>query len=369
MSSSFGNMIKITTFGQSHSDSIGVVVDGLPSGIEFDINKVESFMQRRAPGKNRFSTTRQEADKPKILSGLVDNTTCGAPVCAVIENNNTRSKDYDKLKNIPRPMHSDYPASVKYNGFNDIRGGGQFSGRLTAPLCFAGALTKQILQNQDIQVFARIYSIGFEKDIDIDNVNPDINALKNVAEKDFPVIDNISAEKMMNEIDNARNDGDSIGGVIQCVVTGLPVGLGEPIYDSVESKISALMFSVPAVKGIEFGEGFNSSKLRGSIHNDEFEYDGEKIKTSTNRHGGILGGITTGMPLIFKVAFKPTPSILKEQNSVDLCDKKNTKLKITGRHDPCIVQRAVPCVESVANIAICDLLLEERGRQKWISKI
>lgn len=354
MSCSFGNKIKITIFGQSHSEAIGVVIDGLPAGFKLDTDRVAAFMARRAPGQNDLSTPRKEADAVKILSGVVDNITCGAPLCAIIENTNTRSGDYDKLRFVPRPSHSDFAAMMKHNGFNDIRGGGNFSGRLTAPLCFAGAVCIQILEEKGIHIGAHISSIGKVEDKKFDAVNVNKNDFVLTA---FPVIDEKQGELMRKEIYNAKSTGDSVGGTIECAVVGMPAGIGDPIFDGIENRISMAVFGIPAVKGIEFGAGFESSKMRGSENNDDFTLENGVIKTVTNNHGGILGGISSGMPIVFRCAIKPTPSIGIEQNSVNTETKEAEKLVIGGRHDPCIVPRAVPCVEAAAAIVIADYIL------------
>lgn len=353
MSCNFGEKVKITIFGQSHSDAIGVVIDGLPAGKKLDMEKIASFMSRRAPGKNKFSTPRKEGDIPEILSGIVDGVTCGAPLCAVIRNSDTRSKDYENLRKTPRPAHSDFTAFFKHNGFNDIRGGGNFSGRLTAPLCFAGAVCMQYLEDKGIKIGAHIERIAGVSDCRYDSVNVDFG---NVSEKEFPVLSDEMGEKMQEKIEQARLDGDSVGGVIECAITGLPAGLGEPMFDGVENVVSHAVFAIPAVKGIEFGSGFAGSDLTGSENNDEFTVSDGKITTETNNHGGILGGITSSMPLVFRVAVKPTPSISKAQKSVNLVTNEEESLVITGRHDPCIVPRAVPCVEAAAAVAIMNLM-------------
>lgn len=357
MSCNFGNKIKITVFGQSHSQAIGVIVDGLPAGFKIDFKKTAEFMARRAPGQNDLSTPRKEADEVKILSGVVNETTCGAPLCAIIENTNTRSGDYDKLKNLPRPSHSDYAAFIKHGGFNDVRGGGNFSGRLTAPLCFAGAVCLQLLESKGIAIGAHIASIGSVNDKRFDEVNVCQADFDAIFAKSFPVIDDKQGEFMRKEIYAAKDSGDSVGGTVECAVTGLEAGIGEPIFDGIESRISSAVFSIPAVKGIEFGLGFESSMLLGSQNNDCFTNQNGKIKTATNNHGGILGGISSGMPIIFRCAIKPTPSIAKEQKTVDLSTGKEESLVIGGRHDPCIVPRAVPCVEAAAAIVIADFVL------------
>ena len=358
MSCSFGDNIKLTVFGQSHSESIGCVLDGVPAGERVDIDSLLSFMARRAPGQNAFSTPRKEADIPDIVSGITEGMTCGAPICAVIKNTNTRSGDYDRLKNTPRPGHADFTAFIKHSGHNDARGGGNFSGRMTAPLCFAGGVLMQILKRRGIEVAAHIYSIKDEFDDTADPVTGDMEKLKAAQKKPFPVINDAAGERMKEKILSAKKEGDSVGGIIECVITGVPAGVGEPIFDGIENRISACVFGVPAVKGIEFGSGFAAASLFGSENNDAFCFDKDKnIKTKTNNHGGILGGISSGMPIVFRVAMKPTPSIAKEQITADLASGEEKPLVIGGRHDPCIVQRAVPVIESAAALAMADLLL------------
>lgn len=356
MSGVFGNNIKISIFGESHGAAIGVNIDGLPSGFEIDMDKVLLEMGRRAPGKNQLSTSRKEADLPEILSGYFEGKTTGTPLCAIIRNGDTRSKDYSKTKDFLRPGHADYSGFERYSGFNDYRGGGHFSGRLTAPLVFAGAICKQILEDKGIFIGAHIASI---KEIEDDRFNP-INIspmeLLNLRNKELPLINDSLEEKIKHRIMQAKYDGDSVGGTIECAVVGIKAGVGNPFFDSIESTLAHLMFSVPAIKGIEFGRGFDMTKLFGSEANDEYYYDGDLVKTRTNNNGGILGGISNGMPILFKVAVKPTASILKEQNTVDINNKKDVKFRIEGRHDPCIVQRAVPVIEAVTAIGILDLI-------------
>ncbi|WP_458407806.1 chorismate synthase [Anaerotignum sp.] len=356
MSSDFGKKVKISIFGQSHSEAIGVVIDGLPVGEEIDLEEVQKFMERRAPGRNAYSTPRKEADMPRVVSGLFEGKTCGAPICAIIENTNTRSKDYDKLKDLPRPGHADFTAWVKYDGFNDHRGGGHFSGRLTAPLCFAGAVCKQILERKGIHVGAHILSIKGVKDTPFDAVEIDAETLQAVAEKSFPVQDDAAGEAMQAAIAAAKEKGDSVGGIVECAITGLPVGVGEPMFDGLESVLAQAVFAIPAVKGVEFGAGFGVADLFGSENNDDFIVEDGTVKTKTNNHGGSLGGISSGMPLVFRAAFKPTPSISMEQDTISISKRENDRLAVVGRHDPCIVPRAVPVVEAAAAVAILDLL-------------
>ena len=356
MSSDFGKKVKIQIFGQSHSEAIGVVMDGLPAGEEIDLDEVQKFMERRAPGRNAYSTPRKEADLPRVVSGLFEGKTCGAPVCAIIENTNTRSKDYDKLKDLPRPGHADYTAWVKYDGYNDHRGGGHFSGRLTAPLCFAGTVCKQILERKGIHVGAHILSIKGVKDVPFDAVEIDAETLKAVAGKAFPVQNDAAGEEMQAVIAAAKEKGDSVGGIVECAITGLPVGVGEPMFDGLESVLAQAIFAIPAVKGVEFGAGFGVAELFGSENNDDFIYEDGMVKTKANNHGGSLGGISSGMPLVFRAAFKPTPSISMEQDTISISKRENDKLAVVGRHDPCIVPRAVPVVEAAAAVAVLDLL-------------
>ena len=357
MSSMFGNNIRISVAGQSHSSAIGVTIDGLPSGFKIDMEELGAFLQRRAPGRNLMSTQRREADLPEFLSGIVDDTTCGAPLLAIIKNTNTRSSDYDNLRDIPRPSHADFTANVKYGGFQDVAGGGHFSGRLTAPLCIAGGICLQILKSKGISIFAHIKEVHGQKVEDVDYLNVDINQLAKISEKAIPVFDDEAGERMRAEIEKARMDGDSVGGIIECVTFGVPAGIGDPMFDRLENRISSAVFGVPAIRGIEFGNGFVS--LYGSENNDPFYIDENKeVKTKTNNHGGILGGISSGMPIVYRVAVKPTPSISKAQESISLSRKEDVSLEIKGRHDPCIVQRAVPVIEAVTAIAILDSYLD-----------
>lgn len=358
MSSSFGEQIKISIFGQSHSAGIGVVIDGLPAGEQIDLAEIRRFMQRRAPGRQKYATARKEADEPEILSGLFEDHTCGSPLCAVIHNTNTRSKDYEQLKNTPRPAHADYPAMIRHQGYQDYRGGGHFSGRLTAPLCFAGAVCIQILKRRGIEIGAHILAIAGIQDKAVDAVNITADELAVVREKEFPVIDDQTGQEMIAAIAAAKADGDSVGGLVEISIIGMPVGIGEPMFDGIENKLAQAVFAIPAVKGVEFGLGFAAAGIRGSKNNDGFYTDKDgNVKTKSNHHGGILGGLSSGMPIVMRAAFKPTPSIAREQDSVNIAGGKETRLKIEGRHDPCIVPRAVPCVEAAAAVAILDLML------------
>lgn len=356
MSGMFGNNLKISIFGESHGTAIGLTIDGLPSGFQIDLEKVNFEMERRAPGRNKLSTARKEGDNVEIISGLFNGKTTGTPLCGIIKNSDKRSKDYSKLKDLMRPGHADYTGNIRYEGFNDYRGGGHFSGRITAPLVFGGAICKQILESYGIKIVSHIKQIGNVKDDFFDKVNIDDSLIDSLRKEELPLINKDLEDSIRNEILDAKKEGDSVGGIIECAIINAMPGIGNPFFDSVESTLSHLLFSVPAVKGVEFGEGFNIANLRGSKCNDEFYYEGEKVKTRTNNNGGILGGITNGMPIVFRVVIKPTPSILKVQDTVDINEKKNCKLQIEGRHDPCIVQRALPVIEAVSAIGILELL-------------
>lgn len=355
MSSTYGNIIKLSIFGQSHGAAIGMTLDGVPAGLPVDFDKLQAFLDRRRPGQNEHSTPRREEDAPDFLSGIVDGYTCGAPIAAIIRNKNTRSGDYAELKDIPRPGHADYTAQIKYGGFQDVAGGGHFSGRLTAPLCIAGGLCKQWLEEKGIRIGAHISSIAgiADEPIFLDWENPDLDAIQ----EDFPVLNPDAGAAMREEIAKACTDGDSVGGLIECVVTGLPAGLGDPMFDGMESRIAQIVYGIPAVKGLEFGSGFSGSYLRGSQNNDCYVIRDGKVYTERNHAGGILGGITNGMPLVFQAAIKPTPSISKPQQSISLRKMEEATLEVKGRHDPCIVPRAVPVIEAAAAIAIYDVLL------------
>ena len=313
-------------------------------------------MARRAPGNDKFSTTRKEADTPVFIEGVTDDIIVGDTVHAVIYNTNQRSSDYNNLSFVPRPSHADYAAKMKYGNNVDLRGGGHFSGRLTAPLCIVGGICLQILEEKNIHIGAHLYSVGKESDIPFDAVNVSKKDIDQLHSNDFPAINSDCAEKLKKEISAAKEEGDSVGAVIECASVGLPAGLGEHMFCGVENRIASAVFGIPAVKGIEFGVGFKCSEKKGSENNDPFYTDGEKIFTKTNNCGGILGGMTNGMPLIYRAAMKPTPSIFKEQDSIDMVTMKNVKLSIKGRHDPCVAVRAVPVFEAVTAIVVFDLL-------------
>lgn len=414
MASIYGKKLKLSVFGESHGEAIGVVIDGFPAGMKVDFDAIAAMMKRRAPGSANqslaaLSTKRSESDRPRILSGVSDGYTNGFPICAVIENENQRSSDYKNItggsgdknaagtndkrsgvneknadgsfdgsaiandKNtagrvnepvLPRPNHADYPALIKYGEHTELRGGGHFSGRLTAPLVFAGAMCMQLLALHGIEVAAHVRQILNVSDSRFDpNVTPEL--LRRLRQRSFPTLDKMSEEAFTTIINSAKMRGDSVGAIIECAVAGedIPVALGEHMFGSVESEISNLAFAIPGVKGIEFGAGFDFCRMYGSEANDSYEYRDGKVVTKTNNCGGIVGGMTTGMPIIFSVVMKPTPSIYIEQDTVDLAGKADAKLTIKGRHDPCIALRAVPVVESAAAIALAGLLLDAGGRK------
>ncbi|MBR1418584.1 MAG: chorismate synthase, partial [Synergistaceae bacterium] len=352
MASEFGDKVKFSIFGQSHGEAIGVVIDGLPAGEAIDLNELDKFLDRRRTGKNALSTQRREADKPIFLSGVTqrDNNliTCASPLCAVIKNSDQHSQDYAELLDKPRPGHADYTAYVKWQGNADMRGGGHFSGRLTAPICIAGGIAKQILARKNIFVGAHLAECAGVRDKNFNSVNLNNDLFNAVADKSFPVIDDEAGVKMQAEILKAREDGDSVGGIIECAVINLEAGLGEPMFDGIESRLARVLFGIPAVKGVEFGAGFIAARLKGSENNDAFKISNNKVMTLSNNSGGILGGITNGMPVIFKAAIKPTPSISKPQQTIRLSKLEDTELIIKGRHDPCIAHRAVPVIEAAA---------------------
>lgn len=357
MSSVIGDKIKLSIFGESHGEAIGCVIDGLPAGIKIDMNAIYKDMQRRAPGKDKTATPRLEKDIPHILSGMLDNVTTGAPLAMVIENTNTKSGDYSNLMTVPRPGHSDYPAYVKYGGNNDIRGGGHFSGRLTAPLVFAGSVAKQILSQMGVTIGAHIKQIGSVCDAVSDLNKTDKSLLDTLSSSTFSLIDETKEQAMRDEIEKARLSLDSVGGIIECFAVGLPVGLGGNMFDTVEGKLASILFGVPAVKGVEFGIGFGFADKRASEVNDQYEIKNGRVATLSNNNGGVLGGMTDGAPLSVSVAIKPTPSIAKKQKSVNLQTMENAELEIHGRHDPCIVVRAVPVIECAVALGLLDLMM------------
>lgn len=359
MSSTWNNKITFSIFGESHGQAIGVCMDNVPAGESIDLDEVYKFMARRAPKKNGLTTARNEKDMPQIMSGYYNGKTTGTPLCAIIANNDHHSQDYSNLSRLARPGHADYTGALRYRGFNDVRGGGHFSGRLTAPLCFAGAVAQQILRKRGIYIGAHVAEIHGIKDKSFDPINTSKDDIRELWDKDFPVIIDVQGNEMKKEIENAKAQGDSVGGIIEAIAINVPAGIGSPIFDGLENSIAQLIFGIPAVKGLEFGIGFESAKLTGSENNDEFYVnDRGLVVTKTNNHGGILGGISSGMPITLRVAIKPTPSISKPQETVDYSAMKNETLEIKGRHDPCIVPRAVAAVEAALNIAILNHMLD-----------
>lgn len=354
MSNSLGNLFRVTSFGESHGRCMGVVVDGCPAGLEINERAIQTELDRRKPGQSEITTSRSEDDRVEILSGIFRGKTTGAPICLLTWNKDHDSSKYEKLKNTPRPGHADYTARVKYGGFNDYRGGGRFSGRVTAGFVMAGAIAKKLLKETNkVEVMAHTINIGGivsgEKDIECIRSKIDENIVR--------CADTESAEKMIDAIKEAANKGNSLGGIIECIILGLPPGVGEPVFDSLEGNLSKALYAIPAVKAVEFGMGKKFANLRGSESNDNFALRDGKVVTKTNNAGGILGGISNGMPVTFKVTVKPTPSIAKQQETVDLINRRETQIRIEGRHDPCIVPRAVPVVEGIASIVLVDQLL------------
>ena len=357
MKNTFGNNLTITLFGESHGKAIGCVLDGMTPGLRVDTAFIDRMMELRKP-KGRISTARHEADAYRLVSGVYNGYTTGTPICIIIENADTRSGDYAALDVIPRPGHADYTAGLKYHGYQDYRGGGHFSGRITAPIVAAGAIVMQALNNRGIYIGTHIKSMGDIKDRDFINYISDIDCLY---DREFPVLDNTVEESMRGYIEAAAASGDSVGGILKTAIIGLPGGIGEPWFDTMESMLSHALFSIPAVKGVEFGEGFNFANMHGSEANDAFRVSGDRVVTVTNHNGGICGGITNGMPVEFSVAVKPTPSIYKVQDTVKLDTMENTELEIKGRHDPAIIHRARIVVDAMTAITIADMLMTHYG--------
>ena len=366
MANTYGNNIRLTIFGGSHDAEIGMTLSGFPAGVRLPEVELLSFMARRAPGQGAWATARKEPDVPVFTAGVtVEDTengkvyvSDGTPMRAVIVNTNQRSGDYEALADTPRPSHADYPARVKFGDAVDLRGGGKYSGRLTAPLCIAGAFCLAYLRERGIEVGAHIQQIGAVKDIPFDRLRIDRDTLHATATRSFPALDAEAGEAMKGEIECARMTADSVGGSIECAVIGLPVGLGDHPFEGMEGRISAMLFSIPAVKAVAFGDGFDFVTGYGSTHNDAYRMEGDEIVTKTNHCGGIVGGMSTGMPVIFSCAFKPTPSIGCPQETVSLSRREDTTLTVRGRHDPCIVPRAVPVVEAATAVAILDMMLD-----------
>lgn len=366
MPSSFGTALRVSVFGQSHSAAIGCVVEGLPSGLRVDMDELRAFMARRAPGQGSWTTPRKEADEPQVLSGLnAEGVTCGAPLAIVIANTNTRSGDYANVLEVPRPGHADFTAQAKWHGNQDVPGGGHFSGRLTAPLCAAGGIALQELGRRGVRVAAHLAQVGPEHDEPFDALDNSAAGQARLAEQMsavgqasvLPTIDPTASERMLAVIDAARRDRDSVGGAVECVATGVPAGVGSPMFDGIENTIARAAFGIPAVKAIEFGAGTSVAGMRGSENNDPYVVRDGSCEPATNNAGGALGGITTGAPILFRLSVKPTPSIARPQASVDLSRMEETTLEVHGRHDPCVVPRAVPVAEAICALALLDSLL------------
>lgn len=362
MGSTWGNQLKISMFGESHGKGIGAVIDGFPAGLACDFEFIDRELSRRAPGQSNLTTSRKEADKPVILSGILHGKTTGAPVCVMIMNTDTHSSDYENLRTVPRPSHSDYTGQIRYRGNNDIRGGGHFSGRLTAPLVFAGALCKDYLRKyHNVEIGSHLYSVGGTSDLPFDLINTDRELLIRLQQDSLPLLNHDVEGKIRETVETARKELDSVGGVIECAVVGASAGIGSPMFQNVESRIASILYGIPSVKGVEFGTGFAITGMRGSEANDCYINSNGMIRTRTNHNGGVSGGITTGMPVIVRVAIKPTPSIGKEQNTVNLKTGAEEQLRIHGRHDPCIAMRAPVVVEAAVAVAVMDLYLEAFG--------
>ena len=359
--SSWGNALKLSIFGESHGAAIGVVIDGLPSGEAIDLDLLEAFMRRRAPGQSSLTTQRREADVPQVLSGLYRGRTTGTPLCIQVQNTDTRSQDYDATRSVARPGHADYTGFLRYSGYNDPNGSGHFSGRVTAGLAAAGGICLQILERRGVHIGAHIASIHQVEDEAVDSLALDPQQLKALSALALPVFSHEQGEQMRQAIEQARGRGDSVGGVIECFALGFPAGIGSPMFDGIENSMASILFGIPAVKGVSFGDGFAAAGRTGSQNNDPFTIRDGKIRTTSNHHGGILGGISSGMPIVVQVAIKPTPSIAMPQQTVDLMKSTETTVQVKGRHDPCIVPRAVPCVEAAVAVALMDQALTARG--------
>lgn len=357
MSNTFGQHIKVTIFGESHGTAIGCIIDGLPAGISIDEEALRAEMARRAPGNSNLATPRKEKDAYEILSGYFNGHTTGTPLAMEIRNKSQHSSDYDILKDNMRPGHADYTGHVKYGGFNDYRGGGHFSGRITAPLTFAGAIARQVLESKGIYIGSHVTRIGHIEDQHFEPMGESKETFEILRKQKLPVLTESIGQQMEEEILAAKNEADSIGGVVECMAIGLPVGLGDPFFDSLESELAHMMFSIPAVKGIEFGDGFDLAGMHGSEANDPMAYAEGKPTVTANHNGGILGGISNGAPLLFRVAIKPTASIGKEQHTVNITTGQDTLLSVGGRHDPCIVPRAIPVIETATALVLLDTLL------------
>lgn len=361
MKNVLGNSITVTLFGESHGEQIGVVIDGIAPGITVDLDFMRKQLDLRKP-HGRISTQRVEADEPNIVSGVFEGKTTGTPICILFENNNTKSKDYSKTKDLMRPGHADYTALEKYHGFADYRGGGHFSGRITTPIVAAGAIIIDALKRKGIHIGTHIKQCGMIRDIPFANYREEIAKVNDLT---FPVLDEKAAKEMYAYMEAAANEGDSVGGILETAVTGLPAGVGEPWFDSMESMLAHGIFSIPAVKGVEFGKGFAFAEMKGSEANDSFRMKEGKVVTRTNHNGGINGGITNGMPILFHTVIKPTPSIYKEQDTVNMGTGENVSFRIQGRHDPAIIHRARVVVDSVTAIVLADMLALRYGTD-WL---
>lgn len=363
MKNTFGNSISLTIFGESHGREVGAILDGMAPGLKVDTEFIVAQMNKRR-AKGRISTGRNEEDEVIISSGVFDGKTTGTPICFTIKNNNTKSRDYSETRSLARPGHADYTANCKYHGYEDYRGGGHFSGRITAAIVAAGAVAIDALKGKGIYIGTHIKRCAGVADRDFSDVSLDIQGLENL---EFAVLDEAVEEKMKEAIVNAANDGDSVGGILETAIVGLPAGVGEPWFDTFESVLSHILFSIPAIKGVQFGKGFELADMRGSEANDAFLFDGEKVITTTNNNGGINGGITNGMPVVFSCVVKPTPSIYKTQDTVDFLKNENRKLEIKGRHDPAIIHRARVVVDSAVALAVCDMLALRYGTD-WLKE-
>ncbi len=356
MSNSLGRLFTVTSFGESHGKLIGIIIDGCPAGLGIELSDIQRDLDKRKPGSNIASTPRNEEDKAEILSGILNGYTTGAPICIAIWNTDTHSVDYDKTRTLLRPSHADYTSFIKYGGFGDYRGGGRFSGRITAGLVAAGSIARKLLKTTGVDVIAHTTEIGGipAKAQDLDNIR------RNVDSNPLRCVDSTAAALMTTAIEKASINGDSLGGIIEGIATGISAGLGEPVFDNLDGELAKALFAIPAVKGVEFGAGFNAARLKGSENNDQFDISNGKIITKTNNAGGILGGISNGMPIIVRVAIKPTPSISIKQETVDIKEMQKTELEIKGRHDACIVPRAVPVVEAMMAITLCDFAISAK---------
>ncbi len=365
MNGSWGNNIRYTIWGESHGSAIGIIIDGLPPGIVLDTSNIQFEVDRRKPGTSSLTTSRKEADSFKILSGLFNNATTGSPLCISIENKDVKSEHYAAMKTLMRPGHADYTGYVKYNGFNDYRGGGHFSGRITAPIAIAGAIAKQILMQHRITIGSHIVQLGDIKDTSFNMTEIPTELLYKLRKMSFPTIKEDISEIMKQLVSQIKENGNSMGGIVETAVINIPAGMGSPFFDSFESLLSHIIFSIPGIKGIEFGAGFSFASMKGSEANDELFYNNGKVCSYTNNNGGILGGISSGMPVVFKTAIKPTPSISMLQRTIDINSCTNSQLQITGRHDPCIVPRVIPVIEAATAIAVLDMYFEGRKYGLW----